>query len=781
MKGATKNHIHLVTAPVSDLAKGTETPDYAGFLASKRIAAPSAGFDVPEDALNPMLFPFQRDVTRWALKKGRAAVFADCGLGKTPMQLEWARNVVGSTGGQVLILAPLAVAQQTQREGEKFGIPVTVCRSGADLRPGINITNYERLHLFTPEGLAGLVLDESSILKAFDGVTRKRICDFARGIPFRLACTATPAPNDLIELTNHSEFLCVMEGKEIIALFFTQDGNTTHSWRLKGHAKADFWKWLASWSVALRKPSDLGYTDEGFDLPPLDIRQVATEVSEPTSERLFAVEAVTLSERLQARRESVPDRVRACADLANSTDEPFVIWCNLNAESAALAKAIPGSVEVVGSDTPEFKEKALLDFAEGRTRVLISKPSICGFGMNWQHCARVAFVGLSDSYEQWYQAVRRCWRYGQTRPVECTLIVAETEGRVVENIRRKEAQAREMMESIVSHNTRIDLGASERQEMEYREDTACGRGWKMLLGDAIERIDDVESDSVGLAVFSPPFPGMYAYSNSARDIGNTKSIDEMLAHYRFLIPKLLRVTMPGRSCCVHLTQSVAFKSVDGYVGLKDFRGSVIRAMEEGGWVYYGEVLIDKDPQVKAIRTKDRGLLFKTLAGDSAHMHMALADYLLQFRKPGENPKPIRAGVSQRYGNPDGWLTQEEWIEWAAPVWYRQTPHCPGGIRETDVLNVVQARETDDERHLCPLQLGVIERCVKLWSAPDDLVLSPFAGIGSEGYVAVKLGRRFVGIELKKSYFDSAIANLGRAEREAGARTLFDFMRDEDEE
>lgn len=290
-----------------------------------------------------------------------------------------------------------------------------------------------------------------------------------------------------------------------------------------------------------------------------------------------------------------------------------------------------------------------------------------------------------------------------------------------------------------------------------------GDRWRLMLGDCVERVAEIDAETVGLSVFSPPFPGMYVYSDSPRDMGNARDIGELIDHYRFLIPELLRVTMPGRSCCVHLCQSISVKYLDGFSGIKDFRGAVISAMEECGWIYYGEVCIDKDPQVKAIRTKDQGLLFKSLANDASRMHMALADYLLQFRKPGDNPEPIRAGISERYGNPDGWITAEEWIEWAAPVWYRASEGYPGGIRETDVLNVAVARDDRDERHIAPLQLGVIERAVKLWSNPGDLVLSPFAGIGSEGYVALKHGRRFVGVELKQSYFDTACRNLTAAE------------------
>lgn len=290
-----------------------------------------------------------------------------------------------------------------------------------------------------------------------------------------------------------------------------------------------------------------------------------------------------------------------------------------------------------------------------------------------------------------------------------------------------------------------------------------GDRWTLKLGDCVERVAEVDDESVGLSVFSPPFPGMYVYSDSPRDMGNARDIGELIEHYRYLIPELLRVTKPGRHVAVHLCQSISVKYLDGFSGIKDFRGAVIAAMEEGGFIYYGEVAIDKDPQVKAIRTKDQGLLFKSLATDSSRMHMALADYLLQFRKPGDNLEPIRAGISDRYGNPDGWITADEWIEWAAPVWYRAGEGYPGGIRETDVLNAAVARDDRDERHIAPLQLGVIERAIKLWTNPGDLVLSPFAGIGSEGYVALKHGRRFVGVELKRSYFDTACRNLSAAE------------------
>lgn len=751
---------------------------YADFLAQKRRAIEAVGFDVPIDRLNPMLFDWQKDIVRWALRRGRAALFEDCGLGKTPQQLEWARHVSEHTGGNVLILAPLAVSLQTQREGAKFGIAVNICHSQSDVRPGVNITNYEKLHKFNPDGFAGIVLDESSILKAFEGKVRKMITDFAASIKYRLACTATPAPNDLIELTNHAEFLDVMSGKEIIALFFKQDGNTTHAWRLKGHAEEAFWKWMAEWSVAIRKPSDLGYDDGPFTLPALNVHQLTTE-SKPADGALFVDEARTLDERRAARRDSLADRVKVVADMVNASHEPWIVWCNLNAESEALVEAIPNSVEVTGSDSEDHKERSMLDFSAGKIRVLVTKPLIAGWGMNWQHCAREAFVGLSDSYEQYYQAMRRCWRFGQKRSVDCYVVVSEAEGSVVDNIARKERQASEMFDGIVKHMAIYSITAKqEKNEMTYKTADAEGHGWKMMLGDSCERIREIPDNSIGLSVFSPPFPGMYAYTNSARDVGNVKDFSQLIEHFQFLMGEMKRVTMPGRNCCIHLTQEPVFKCHDGYIGMRDFRGDVIRSMERAGWIYFGEVTIDKNPQLKASRTKENTLLFKTLSKDSSQVRPALADYILIFKKDGDNPVPIMAGKHKRWNPKDGWITEEEWCEWACPVWYRALPNdgrfgnYPGrhmgtdGIRETDVLSPRQAKDEKDEKHLCPLQLGVIERCVKLWSAPGDTIYSPFAGIGSEGYQSLVLNRKFVGCELKESYWRVACENLRAAEARA---------------
>ena len=425
---------------------------YTDFLARKAIVDPMTGIDNP-DAMPEYMKPHQRDITTWALRRGRSAIFAGTGLGKTLMELTWADRVAKFTGKPVLIFAPLAVSAQHIREAKKFGLHAAIASDQDAITDTVSVTNYHKIGRFDISAFGGIVLDESSILKNSDGKYRTRLIEECQRIPFRLAATATPAPNDFMELGNHSDFLGVMSQTDMLASFFTHDGGETQKWRLKGHAENEFWKWMASWAVMLRKPSDLGYPDDGYDLPPLRQKQhhVSVEYA-PCMEAgtLFPMEARTMGERLAARRDSVEERVALAASIT-SKDKPFVWWCNLNSESEALAKSIPGAVEVRGSDKDEDKERKLVDFSEGRIRVLVTKPSIAGFGMNWQHCADTGFVGLSDSFEQVYQAIRRFWRFGQTKPVNVHFIAAETEGAVVSNIRRKEADADRMADAMVKN------------------------------------------------------------------------------------------------------------------------------------------------------------------------------------------------------------------------------------------------------------------------------------------------------------------------------------------
>ncbi len=424
--------------------------EYAAFLASKKFMAPYVGPAVESSAVHPMLFPFQRDLVAWAVRHGRAALFADTGLGKTFMQLEWAR-LIGAE--HTLILAPLAVAHQTIREGARLGIEVRYAKHQGEVQPGITISNYERLERFDAGAFGAVVLDESSILKSFSGVTKRALIAEFAGTPYRLACSATPAPNDIEELCNHAHFLGVMSPAEMRSTFFIADSRGEFMrYRLKRHAKVPFYRWLASWSMAIKKPSDLGYDDDGFILPPLAIHPVITDTDWRPDGQLFFTHLHGVVERSQVRRVTVEGRVSATAALIQSEpDESWLIWCGLNDEGRQLHKLLPGSVLVEGADDPEEKAAALQAFAAGQTKILISKVSIAGFGMNFQGCARMAFLGLGDSFEMYYQAIRRCWRFGQKRPVDAYVVVSSVERGVYENVLRKERQAVELSTQLIEH------------------------------------------------------------------------------------------------------------------------------------------------------------------------------------------------------------------------------------------------------------------------------------------------------------------------------------------
>lgn len=424
--------------------------DYDSFVARKLSTVPPTGI-TGELCIPDSLFPHQRAIVQWALLRGRCAIFADTGLGKSRMQLAWAQEVHRHTGRSVLILAPLAVAAQTVREGADIGIEVAHVRDGGEVGiAGLYITNYERLHLFDPSAFGAVVLDESSCIKHHNTKTLAALLEAFDRTPFKLCATATPAPNDWTELGTHAEFLGICTRAEMLSEYFVHDGGETQTWRLKGHARAMFWRWVSTWGAMVRKPSDLGFDDSLYNLPPLNVHQ-HTVLIENAAERvgqLFALEAQSLSERRDARKESVADRVSACAALVNADDERWLVWCDLNAESEMLTRAIRGAVEVKGADDPDHKERALTDFAAGKIRVLVSKPSIAGWGMNFQVCSRIAFVGVTDSWESYYQAVRRCWRFGQSRPVDVHIFASDLEGAVVANLRRKEADALAMAESL---------------------------------------------------------------------------------------------------------------------------------------------------------------------------------------------------------------------------------------------------------------------------------------------------------------------------------------------
>ena len=442
--------------------------------------------------------------------------------------------------------------------------------------------------------------------------------------------------------------------------------------------------------------------------------------------------------------------------------EQWIIWCGLNSEQDMVCDRLKEEgesfVSVYGGLPPDEKEHRIESFISGQVRIMVSKASVLGWGMNFQHCHHMAFVGLSDSWESYYQCIRRCYRFGQQNPVNAYIVLSEAEEEIYRNVMDKEKEATTMSAKLIEHVQQFERQEIEagRADFDYRTDTAYGENWQLMLGDSVERLAELADESIDLSVYSPPFQSLYTYSPTERDLGNSKTRDEFFAHFGFIIKQIYRVTKPGRLTCIHVAQVPAMLSRDNYIGLKDFRGDVIRAFENAGWIYSGEPVIKKNPQAQAIRTHSKALLFNQLHKDSSWSRPALLDYIVVMRKPGENAVPII---------PD--ITNEEWIYLAAGIWE--------DVSESDTLQYTTAREPDDERHLCPLQLKTIEHCVRLWSNKGETVLDPFNGIGSTGHVALTFGRKYQGIELKPAYWNVARRNLEAAETALHMPSLLDLL------
>lgn len=752
---------------------------YNEFIDSKKIVFGGAGIDIAPESVHPLLKDFQRDIVAWACRKGRSAVFADTGLGKTFISVEWVRAINQRT----LFIAPLSVARQTVRMASEYlGCEIRYVRSQDGVTGGHNlyITNYEMVEHFDASQFGAVVLDESSILKAIDGKTKHLLTDMFARTPYKLCCTATPAPNDLVEIGNHSEFLGINTANEMQAMFFVHANKESYQefggvrlrrklgndsgqeWRLRHHAEEKFYRWMASWAMAIRKPSDLGYSDDGYILPPLNINPIWLDYDYVPEGQIVFTGLNGLAGHREVNRETIDIRCEAAANLVNVSDEQWIVWTRLNSESEMMASLIPDSVEVTGSQSPEKKAELLEAFQDGKFRVLVTKPKIAAFGMNFQNSHKTAVVGMGYSWEEWYQLIRRQWRFGQTKPVDVYPILTEPEREVFDAVMAKEEVATQMSEQLIQQMRSYEMEeimAEVESHVEYNVATIKGENWTAMLGDSCQRLAELEENSVHLSVYSPPFADLYTYSGSDFDLGNNRDYDEFFSHYAYIIRGLLRVTKPGRLTCVHVADLPAMKSRDGYMGMKDFPGDTIRAYEAEGWIYWGYAVVAKNPQAQAIRTKAHALLFATLRKDSSKSRPAILDRVLFFKKDGENESPVQPVTNGEADN-------ETWIDWAGGIWT--------GISESDTLQYTTAREADDEKHICPLQLGTIERCIKLYSNPGETVLTPFMGIGSEAYTALKFGRKAIGIELKESYFRLAVRNLQDAEAELNTPTLFDF-------
>lgn len=709
--------------------------EYTEFLKTKQKAHIESGFEVTDEQLNSNLFPFQKFIVKRALKAGKYAIFADCGLGKTLMQLEWSYQVTKNTNKPVLILAPLAVVGQTKQEGVKFGIDMT----------NIHVRNYEQLDNIDCSIYAGIVLDESSILKNFEGQTKKLIIDSFHKTPYKLACTATPSPNDPMELGNHSEFLDVMSRNQMLAMYFVHDGGETAKWRLKGHATKLFYQFIGTWAIMLNKPQDIGFEMEGYALPKLNLIEKQISTPKRDNGQLFndaIISATNFNSELRLTKEI---RLKEVVDIINSKPtENFIIWVKQNEEGDMLKKLLPEAVEVKGSDTNEWKESKLLGFANNEFRILITKVKIASFGMNYQNCYNQIFPSLDFSFEGLYQAIRRSYRFGQKNEVNCYLITTDTMANVKQSINNKQKQF-ELMQDEMSKAINANLNNKLMSTGDFNIETESNEWFTLKRGDSCQLIKDIPSESQGLSVFSPPFAELYTYSSHIEDMGNSKDYNEFLTQFNYLIKELHRIMIQGRNVCVHCMDLPIQKGKEGFIGLRDFSGMILKSFEDAGFIYASRVTIWKDPVIEMQRTKALGLLHKQVKKDSTMSRVGIPDYVMIFRKDGERTQPVT--------NTN--IPVDLWQKIASPVWM-----------DIDYGNTLQGfrngREDNDEKHICPLQLDTIERLILLYSNEGDSVFTPFAGIGSEVYQAVKMNRKGYGIELKESYFDLAKKNCASA-------------------
>jgi hypothetical protein len=725
--------------------------NYNQFLESKNKKHILSGFE-PSD-LNKNLFPFQEFIVKRALKAGKYAIFADCGLGKTLMQLSWAEQVTNYTNKPVLILAPLAVVEQTIKEGLKFGIKISHYNNRNTL---IQITNYEQIENIDCTLFSGVVLDESSILKNFNGATYKLLCESFFNTPYKLACTATPSPNDAIELTNHSEFLGIMPSSQVLAMYFTHDGGIDMvKWKLKGHAKKQYWAFVSSWAIMLDNPADIGFYMDGYILPKLNLidKQIKTEKRD--NGELFNDALISATNFNSELRFTKIERLDEVVNIINSKpNENFIIWIKQNEEGELLKKLLPDAIEVKGSDTNEWKKDKLLGFANNEFRILITKTKIASFGMNYQNCRNQIFASLDFSFEGLYQAIRRSYRFGQKKEVDIYLITTDTMNNVKQSIERKQKQFIEMKKEMITA-TESNMKGIELNKLLLDTEEESNTWYSIKRGDCVKLIKELNNESIGFSVFSPPFASLFTYSSHVEDMGNSKDYNEFLTQFSFLVKELYRVMMQGRNIAVHCMDLPIQKGKEGFIGLRDFSGMILKAFEDAGFIYASRVTIWKDPVVEMQRTKALGLLHKQVKKDSTMSRVGIPDYVMIFRKDGERNNPVK--------NTD--LSVDLWQKYASPVWM-----------DIDYGNTLQGyrngRSDNDEKHICPLQLDTIERLIHLYSNKGDTVFTPFMGIGSEVYQAVKMNRIGIGFELKESYFDLAKSNLKSIVKQKDQLSLF---------
>lgn len=782
------------------------------------------------------LFDYQAWIVARALDRQRFALFADTGLGKTAMQLDWAINVSRHTGGKVLILAPLSVCRQTCAEAQRFyGAPIVLDATSRDVltewladgEQSIAITNYEKFDgsgagdRFGGERLPveGVVLDESSMLKAF-GVRKFAVMRAFAGVRYKLACSATPAPNQRTEFAQHAVFLDQVRSttEYLTAYFMNRDGD----WQFKPHSREAWAANLSSWAVFVRDPKRWGFADHLSDLPEMteefpqvpltDAQLVAARLHEVGDQpSLFGATPGGVTSRTKMMQiahgfeladgkvaQRYPsNKPQWIADLVNDAhlDDQVIVWVTFDEEGDQLARMIPGSVHLSGKVKQSARDTAIEGFRScdpDAPRVLILKPAMFGFGVNLQACSVQVFSTITDSFERYYQCIRRSYRFGQTRPVRVYVPITALDEAICQNVMNKQstfrADADEIETAVVERLRPRDtsevriVSTAPKSELDRRE----GESWTFIYGDSLAHMPDMAPQSVDLSVFSPPFAALYSYSQELEDMGNVRGDAEFRYQWRTFAERLLPVMRPGRVVAIHCKEIIRFANTSGFRHAYDFPSDLRQGMVDAGFHYHRRVTIHKNPQLEATRNKETSLLHVTALRDATASMPQTGEYLMVFTAPGANEAPVLHDRDEHtFERHTQWMNSiwyedaevpdaevEQWRQWLYPDGEQSTWH---GIRETDVLNAQVAKERPEERHVCPLQLSLIERCCLLWSNPGELVFSPFGGIGSEGWAALGVGRRYYGVELKRSYFDTGARNLANREVEIGQRmSLFDL-------
>ena len=717
--------------------------EYKEFLNSKRKTFIESGFEINESELNSNLKDFQKYGVKTALFKGKFAFFFDCGLGKTFSQLEWAKQVINHTNKPVLILAPLAIVEQTIREGLKFGIDIykyNLENVPLENVPTIFISNYDQLKNIDCSLFSGVVLDESSILKGRDGKLSNLILESFKQTPYKLCCTATPSPNDHMELGQHSEFLGGMSYLEMLAMFFVHDGGETSKWRLRKHAKDAFWKYVSSWSMAIDTPSSLGFCADGYNLPEIEYIEHIIKVDN-LSENLFGDVAVSATDLHKDLNRSFDLRLNKAIEIVESLDKQCIVWGLKNNETDLISKRLTNAINVQGSDTAEYKAKHLNGFANNEFKTLVTKTSIASFGMNYQQCDTMVFMSYDFKFEAFYQAVRRCYRFGQKNKVTVHILIPESQTNVRNTILEKEKQHFERISEMAKYSSETNYKTL-KSKVKIMNKEIKTNNYHLINGDCVQETAKLPDNCADIIIFSPPFAELYVYSDKEEDMGNVSNYKQFEKHFKYLIPELKRTLKSGRMCAIHCMDLPIQKGKEGYIGLRDFSGMLIDWFQNEGFIYHSKVTLWKNPVTEMQRTKALGLLHKTIKKDSIMSRVGIPDYVLFFRNDGENETPITHQDKDQ--SRLDYLPVDLWQKYASPVWM--------DIDYSRTLQYRSGRDGNDEKHICPLQLDTIERILHLYSNEGETVLSPFGGIGSEGCSAIKMNRKSISIELKESYF-----------------------------